>query len=82
MSEDSGSDMSSEKYIEELKTQITDLEIKHKAQDRVINQLLKLLDNEDVSDNDYGIFNHSNDIQKEEKGRKEEKEEIASLRKK
>ena len=82
MSEDSGSDMSSEKYIEELKTQITDLEIKHKAQDRVINQLLKLLDNEDVSDNDYGIFNHSNDTQKEEKDRKEEKEEIASLRKK
>jgi len=82
MSEDSGSDMSSEKYIQDLKSQITDLEVKHKAQDRVINQLLKLLDNEDVSDNDYGIFNHSNDIQKEEKGRKEEKEEIASLRKK
>ena len=76
MSEDSGSDMSSEKYIQDLKSQITDLEIKHKAQDRVINQLLKLLDNEDVSDNDYGIFNHSNDTQKEEK------EEIASLRKK
>ena len=81
MSEEDGT-ISPEEYIEELKTQITDLEIKHKAQDRVINQLLKLLDNEDVSDNDYGIFNHSNGIQKEEKDRKEEKEEIASLRKK
>ena len=81
MSEEDGT-ISAEAYIEELKTQITGLEIKHKAQDRVINQLLKLLDNEDVGDNDYGIFNRSNDIQKEEKGRKEEKEEIASLRKK
>jgi hypothetical protein len=81
MSEEDGT-ISANQYVEELKSQITDLEIKHKAQDRVINQLLKLLDNEDVSDNDYGIFNHSNDTQKEEKGRKEEKEEIASLRKK
>ena len=71
-----------EKYIQDLKIQIAQLELKHKAQDRVIGQLLELLDNEDISDDDYGIFNQSAHAQKDEKGRKEEKEERASLRKK